>query len=79
MEIVSNTKYILIDSGALNHMVASKEYFSSLEFQGYISIYMGDDPQISLKGKGTIHLEHGSFQNVLYVPSLDQTCFMCIK
>ena len=23
------------------------------------------------KGKGTIHLEHGSFENVLYVPSLD--------
>ena len=32
---------------------------------------MGDDIQISLKGKGTIHLKHGSFQNVMYVPYLD--------
>ena len=31
---------------------------------------MGYDSQISSKGKGTIHLEHGNFQNVLYVPSL---------
>ena len=31
---------------------------------------MGDDSQVSSKGKGTIHLEHGSFKNVLYVPSL---------
>ena len=31
---------------------------------------MGDDSQIISKGKGTIKLEHGSFFDVLYVPSL---------
>ena len=31
---------------------------------------MGDDSQIILKGKGTVKLEHGSFFDVLYVPSL---------
>ena len=31
---------------------------------------MGDDSQISSKGKGTAKLEHGSFKNVCYVPSL---------
>ena len=32
---------------------------------------MRDDSQVSSKGKGTIHLEHGSFKIFLYVPSLD--------
>ena len=31
---------------------------------------MGDDSQIISKGKGTVKLEHGSFFDVLYVPSL---------
>ena len=51
-------------------MVARKYYFSSLESESFISIHMGYDSQISSKGKGAIHLEHGSFQNVLYGPSL---------
>ena len=35
-----------------------------------IPIHMGDDSKIISKGKGTIKLEHGSFFDVLYVPSL---------
>ena len=31
---------------------------------------MGDDSTIISKGKGTVYLEHGSFFDVLYVPSL---------
>ena len=31
---------------------------------------MGDDSHIISKGKGTVKLEHGSFFDVLYVPSL---------
>ena len=70
MASVSSAKSFLIDSGALNHMAASKNSFTSLDFDSCISIHMGDYSQVSSKGKGTIHLEHGSFQNVLYVPSL---------
>ena len=71
MESVSNSKYIVIDSGTLNHMDARKDSFSSLDSKICISIHMGYYSQILSKGKGTIHLEHSSFQNVLYVPSLD--------
>ena len=31
---------------------------------------MGDDSTIILKEKGTVNLEHGSFFDVMYVPSL---------
>ena len=47
-----------------------KDSLTSLDSDNCISIHMGDDSQISSKGKGTIQLEHGSFKNVLYVPSL---------
>ena len=43
MANVSNPRALLIDSGALNHMVASKESFSSLDFDSSIPIHMGDD------------------------------------
>ena len=52
-------------------MVEIKESFSFLDSDNNIPIHMGDDSQIILKGKGTIKLEHGSFYDVLYVPSLD--------
>ena len=71
MDNVSNARALLIESSALNHMVSCKDSFISLDFDSCISIHMGDYFQVSSKGKGTIHLEHGSFKNVLYVPSLD--------
>ena len=70
MATVSNPKALLIDSGASNHMMERKESFSSLDTDNSIRIHMGDDSQIISKGKGTIKLEHGSFFDVLYVPSL---------
>ena len=51
-------------------MVASKESFSSLQLNYGTSIHMGHDTQIQVEGKGSIKLEHGLFNNVLYVPSL---------
>ena len=48
----------------------SKESFSSLGSDKSIPIHMGDDSHIISKGKGTVKLEHGSFFDVLYVPSL---------
>ena len=70
MEIVLNPRALLIDSGASNHMVGSKESFSFLNSDSSIPIQMGDDSQIISKGQGTVKLEHGSFFDVLYVPSL---------
>ena len=61
MEIVSNPRALLIDSGASNHMVESKESFSLLDSDSSIPINMEDSSPIILKGKGTVKLEHGSF------------------
>ena len=70
MESTSNLKSLLIGSGDLNHMMESRDSFSSLDTNKRIHIHMGDDSTIISKGQGTINLEHGSFSNVLYVPSL---------
>ena len=78
METVSKLGALPIDSGALNHMVAIKEYFSFLDSNSSIPIHMGDDSQIILKGKGTVKLEHGKFYDVLYVPSLDSNLLSTI-
>ena len=43
--ITHSTTYI-IDSGASNHMVASKESFSTLTLSKGPNIHMGDDSQI---------------------------------
>ena len=68
----SKSQAFLIDFGASNHMVSSKESFSSLNLIDGLSIHMGDDTQIQAVGKHTIQLKHGVFKNVLYVPSLEK-------
>ena len=60
----------LIDFGASNHMVASRESFSSLQSFDGPSIQMGNSSKVQAKRKGSIKLEHGKFKCVLYVPSL---------
>ena len=60
----------LIDSGASNHMVASKDSFTTLNLIGGPIIHMGDDSQIPTAIIGSIKIQHGEFKNVLYVPSL---------
>ena len=60
----------LIDYGASNHMVASKDLFSSLNINEGPTIHMGDDSQIPSIGRGTIRAKHGELRDVLYVPSL---------
>ena len=70
MESTSNSKALLIYSGASNHVMAEKDSFSSLETGKSIPIYMGDDSTIISEGQGTVDLENGYFSNVLYVPSL---------
>ena len=68
MKIPSNYKSLLIDYGALNHMMAERDSFSSLETNKSIPIHMGDESTIILEGQGTVDLENGYFSNVLYVP-----------
>ena len=60
----------IIDSGASRHMVSTKEAFSSLDMLKGPSIVLGDDSLTESKGKGRIELDHGNFNNVLYVPGL---------
>ena len=68
--VFSKSHAFLIESGAFNHMIASKESFSSLQLTDGPSIHMGYDTQIQAEENGSIKLEHGVFMNVLYVPSL---------
>ena len=51
MANVSKPRYLLIDFGASKNMVACKYSFSTLDFDSCISIHMGDDSQVSSKGK----------------------------
>ena len=63
-ELPWSTTY-LIDSGASNHMVASKDLFSSLNINEGTTIHMGDDSQIPALGRGTIRSKHVMFKDVL--------------
>ena len=61
MESTSKSKALLIDSGALNHMMAEKDSFSSLDTSKSIPIHLGHDSTIITKGQGTVDLENGFF------------------
>ena len=65
----SQSQAFLIDCRASNHLVASKESFSSLDLSDGPSIHMGDDSQIPVVGKCLIKFKHGVFKNVFDVPS----------
>jgi hypothetical protein len=60
----------IIDSGASNHMDASKEFYSSLDACKFPPILMGDNSSVEVTSKGRIELTNGSFKNVLHVPKL---------
>ena len=64
----SSSPSFIIDSGASRHMVSTK--VSSLDMLKGPSIVLGDDSLTESKGKGRIDLDHGKFNNVLYVPGL---------
>ena len=51
-------------------MVSERESFSSLDDSNGPNILLGDNFETESKGKGRIDLDHGSFNNVLYVPGL---------
>ena len=70
----SSSPSFIIDSGASRHMVSTNEAFSSLDMSKGPPIVLGDDSLDSL-GKGRIDLDHGNFNNVLYVPGLASNLF----
>ena len=69
-ECLTRLKDYLIYFGASNHMVSSRESFTTLNLSGGPSIHMGDDSQILVVRRGSIKIHHGEFKNVLYVLSL---------
>ena len=56
-----NSKELLIDSGASNHMMDKRDSFSYLEIGKSIPIHMGDDSTIISEGHGTVDLKNGYF------------------
>ena len=58
----------IIYSRASNHMVASKESFSTLSLSKGPNIHMGDDSQILAEGRGSVRVKHGEFKNILMCP-----------
>ena len=48
-------------------MVLTKDAFSSLEISKGLPIVLGDDSLTDSLGKGRIDIDHGKFNNVLYV------------
>ena len=67
---LTSSKAYLIDPGASNHMVSSRESFTTLNLIGGPIIYMVDESQIPTIGRVSIKIQHTEFKNVLYVPSL---------
>ena len=51
-------------------MVLKKEIFSSLDMSKGPPVVLGDDSLTDSLGKGRIDLDHGKFNNVLYVLGL---------
>ena len=48
-------------------MVSTREAFSSLDYSNNPNISLGYKSNTKIKGKGRIDIDHGSFNNVLYV------------
>ncbi len=70
MAVTSTPSSWILDSGASNHMAASKDEFSSIEESTRSPIYLGDATPAKVCGEGIVDLEGGCFKNVLHVPSL---------
>ena len=66
----SSSPTFIIDSGASRHMVSTREMFSSLDMSKGPPIVLGDNSLTDSMGKGRIDLDHGNFNNVLYVLGL---------
>ena len=65
----------IIDYGAAKDMLSTRETFSSLDDSKDPKIVLGDDSVTDSMGNGRIDLDHGSFNDLLYVPSLAANLF----
>ena len=70
MAVTSTPSAWILDSGASNHMAASKDEFSSIEESTKFPIYLGDATPANVCGEGIVDLEGVFFENVLHVTSL---------
>ena len=68
-EGITPSKAYLIYFGASNHMVASKESFTTFNLPGGPITHMEDDSQIPTVERGLVKIHNDEFKNVLYVPS----------
>ena len=66
----SSSPSFIIDFGASKNMVSTKDIFYSLDIFKGPPIVFGDNSLTDSMGKGRIDLDHGNFNNVLYVPGL---------
>jgi hypothetical protein len=60
----------ILDSGGSHHISSSKGHFSSLEQSKVPHIFVGNDTQMEVEGKGQVEMEDEEFKDVLYVPNL---------
>ena len=72
----SSSPSFIIDSGASRHMVSTKEIFSSLDMSKVPPIVLADNSLTDSMGKGRIDLDHGNFNNVLYVIGLSSNLLL---
>lgn len=68
--IASSSDRWILDSGASNHMAASKHSFYSLVPCTIPPMLMGDNTPMRVCGEGSVDLYYGSFYNLLHVPKL---------
>ena len=76
--LVANTvrsPSFIINHGASRNMVSKQKSFSCLDDTKGPKILLGDNSKTESKGKGSINFDHGSFNNVLYVPNLATNLF----
>ena len=59
--ILSPSKDYVIDSGASNHMVASRESFITFSLSEGPGSHMGDDSKIPYVERGSDKIQHGDF------------------
>ena len=60
-ENLTLSKAYLIDSGASNHMVASRDSFTTFTLSGRPRTHMGYEPQIQIVERGSIKIHHDEF------------------
>lgn len=70
MATTGSSQQWILDSGASYHIDSTNEQFSSLDPSKVPHIYIGDDTQVEVKGKGSVDMDDGTFENVIYVPNL---------